>query len=827
MRNWLMMARWILLLMGTLAAALPAACLTMVFDFESPEDIDAWTLRSAGQDVLALDPLFATSGQMAAVFKSPAWEEGMEGWPAFEAKPAVTDWSQAATLMIDLVNPTDADVALNVKVTDSDTAFREGAGAGFTVRARSCMRAMVPLAKFPKTINKADIALVHFYTAHPPADYEIHVDSIALLAADEQPPAYPEAFIRQIVALLHNPAAFTDAAETIQATGRRIYGLRKSDPVAYTWGMAALEQLGGALHTAEQQVRAEDMDIDAYLVVRDQLKTIAPQTDRIEALAMLHKEWFKQTDIRTYAVGFASSMEKVLPRATAFTARVDDRVEIALARGERESFQVVVVPFEQDLAGVRIEVEDLAADDGSTLSADAIDTRVVGYVKTENPPYEVSHVGWWPDPLLDFLPDVAIEAGDVQSFWVRVTAPDDAAAGVYRGKAHVSIRNAPSWEFDLEVTVYDFSVPVASPLPTAMSVYDQGPKKLAGDQWDTVKIAWADFLADYYIDYDSLYRQGPPDYDILQHLKDTGKLVAFNLRYFSKNSFPADMSEDAFQAKLTEIRADARAIYGKATAMGIADKAYFYGYDEVRPEHFPVLEKIAAALKEELPDVPLMTTSYDSSFGLDSGVTSMDAWVPLTPSYDPDQVAKARAAGREVWWYICVGPRHPYANWFIEYPAIEARLLMGAMTAKYQPDGFLYYAITRWPVNDKPIDSGPFTDWNPASFKDNNGDGSMLCAGPGGRPLATIRLENFRDGLEDYAYAKHLREMVADARADWESLSGKQRRAVRVAEDALAVPDRVVTSMTEYTYDPQDVYDYRAGLARAIEKMHAAKLGSR
>jgi hypothetical protein len=71
---------------------------------------------------------------------------------------------------------------------------------------------------------------------------------------------------------------------------------------------------------------------------------------------------------------------------------------------------------------------------------------------------------------------------------------------------------------------------------------------------------------------------------------------------------------------------------------------------------------------------------------------------------------------------------------------------MGAMAAKYQPGGFLYYALNRWLVNEKVITGGPRTDWNPASYKENNGDGSILCAGPNG-PLATIRLENIRDGM--------------------------------------------------------------------------------
>lgn len=73
------------------------------------------------------------------------------------------------------------------------------------------------------------------------------------------------------------------------------------------------------------------------------------------------------------------------------------------------------------------------------------------------------------------------------------------------------------------------------------------------------------------------------------------------------------------------------------------------------------------------------------------------------------------------------------------------------MTAKYRPDGFLYYEISIR-NSQEPITSGPFTDWDLLSWTSYNGDGVWTCVGPVGMPLATVRLENFRDGLEDYAY---------------------------------------------------------------------------
>jgi hypothetical protein len=277
------------------------------------------------------------------------------------------------------------------------------------------------------------------------------------------------------------------------------------------------------------------------------------------------------------------------------------------------------------------------------------------------------------------------------------------------------------------------------------------------------------------------------------------------------------MTDQEFDSAFDKLVADVADIYGQAKRHGIADKAYLYGFDERTREHFPMLQRIAAGLKKRFPELLLMTTSYDHSFGLESGVTDMGAWVPLTPRYDPVKAARVRQRGTQVWWYICCSPHHPYANWFIEYPAIETRLLMGAMAAKYRPDGFLYYAITRWPNNNKPIEAGPFTAWNPASYKTYNGDGSILCPGPGGRPLATIRLENFRDGLEDYAYVRILEATInAKQSASKTGWTDRDKAWVREARSLLSVPQELVKDMSHFTNDPQAVYRYRRRVARAI-----------
>jgi hypothetical protein len=238
---------------------------------------------------------------------------------------------------------------------------------------------------------------------------------------------------------------------------------------------------------------------------------------------------------------------------------------------------------------------------------------------------------------------------------------------------------------------------------------------------------------------------------------------------------------------------------------------------------FPSLENISQTLHRDFPGALLMTTSYDHSFGMDTVAKTMEAWCPLTPSFKPEQAARARAAGRKVWWYICCGPHHPHANMFIEYPAIEGRLLMGAMTAKQRPDGFLYYQISIW-NSRQPITGGPFTDWDPRSWTTYHGDGSWTCVGPDGTPLPTIRLENFRDGLEDYAYTVILEEIIRRREASAASRTASAIAWLNEARAVLLVPPALVKSMTEFSREPAALYAWRDRLGDLIDQSGMAEV---
>jgi len=791
-------------LAAVVLAAAPPGRAERIFGFEDGASLP---YRERKGTTLGRAADYATEGTNALRFASAAWTNGMPEWPAFDLKPPVADWRPFDRLVLDIVNPGDGDALFGLYVTDAKVRLQEGLGHRFDLPSRGWRRYEIPLSAMPPTVDRSAVVRVHFFTERPAADLELHLDSLVLLRPGEAAPEPGPAFARRLAGLMA-PAA--DAAAAALAAARAGAG---DHPL--------LDACDRRLAEIRALLAAPDTTARRLAEAGRELEELPARAARAAGIARLRRASQAappaSADILVVA---ATSMEKILPRHGDIVAVPAREVALSLARNEAGSLQLLVTPAGAGgLRGVTVTAGDLAGPGGAVLPASRIDCDVVGYVETKSrPPYGTPHVGWWPDPILDFLGPVDVAAGDVQSFWIRVRAPKDQPPGVYRGALTVAAAVAAPQPVGLIVTVRPFALPDGSPLPLAITFapHDHPADATQAEQaawrreadypvnaWRARRLEWADFLADYRITYDSLYHQAAPDFEVLQRLKGQGRLGVFNLGYwYYFDDRPSD------QAKWRERTLPRlREAYTRAKDLGLLEHAYLYGCDEVPTNHFAWVERAAAILKAEFPGVPVLTTTYDDGFGATSGLRSIDAFCPLTPKYDRALADAARAAGRKVWWYICCGPRHPHANMFVEFPAIEGRLLMGAMTARERPDGFLYYQISIW-NSRRPIAGGPFTDWDPRSWTTYHGDGSWTCVGPGGAPVPTIRLENFRDGLDDLAAVRILEDLVK-ARAGATATDPAWLAAARAA---IAVPESLVRSMTDYSRDPAVLLAWRASV---------------
>lgn len=512
-----------------------------------------------------------------------------------------------------------------------------------------------------------------------------------------------------------------------------------------------------------------------------------------------------------YSCGFTSSMEKVFPKDVHFNASVARSAKVSLAGNEVESVQLLILANDRDLKYTNVVSGEVRRADNKKVSVvPSIQISPVGFVKTKKPPYPVRYVGWYPDPILDFLTSYDIKKGDLQPVWIRVNAPAGTPAGDYIADLTVKPANAPSVRLRLKVHVWGFDLPKENHLRNAMSLYEDYMSKTYVEASDSMRAKYQDFVLRYRINPDNIYRAVPPKIQDIERWNSQG-LNAFNITHVVKVE-GIKQGEPYPEARKREIMARLNSLIPQLKEKNLYSKAYVYGFDEVNGDSFAAMQDIFSAIKAKYPDLPLMTTAYDSSYGEISKLDCVDIWVPLTPRYDYVRAQEARARGKQVWWYICISPKEPFANWLIEDDAIEARSLMGLQTVKYKPDGFLYYAMTRWPLTKKPITDGPYTDWPPASYMDCNGDGSIICAGPTG-PLATIRLENIRDGIEDYEYFWLLRQEIEKLK----DCAGPTAAVVLArAQKAAEIGDDLVKDLTSFSRSPEAIYAKRKQVAEAI-----------
>ena len=515
----------------------------------------------------------------------------------------------------------------------------------------------------------------------------------------------------------------------------------------------------------------------------------------------------------------ADTMEKVF-RDEPWTRPAAEKLAIEAARNEIEGVQLVIVTGKEAVRGATVAVTDLVADGGGKIPAANVAWHVVGYVQTEKPAYNVPKVGWWPDPL---LPDRTFDVGpgQVQPIWINVRVPEDAPAGVYRGKVTLRRAGAAEQSLPLEVRVWNFTVPKQQHLETCFLIRPDQLKRFY--KLDEVPVetyeAWIDFCLEHRISItlnDWTHFERDLERLVGRQLGRGGSAFCLDYAWFSRGKPEERQKHNADQVKRIKAR------YDRVKKRGWLDRAYVYCSDEVGKEDFAFARELYAELKKAMPDLRLMQTFYkDDPISALGDV--LDIWSPNTGRYRQAEFQARQAKGEGVWWYVCCGPGKPYANLMIEWPAVDHRLLLW-QTWKYKVEGFLYWGLCVWRDNLQGEKRWPEAKWNPATWRNSagkahNGDGQLIYPGPDRKPLASIRLENLRDGIEDYEYFWLLRDAVARLK----KAGGEKHQAlIAEAEQALAIDEAVVKDLTHFTGDPRVLRQARARLAGLIERAEAA-----
>ncbi|HPY29332.1 MAG TPA: DUF4091 domain-containing protein [Verrucomicrobiota bacterium] len=534
-------------------------------------------------------------------------------------------------------------------------------------------------------------------------------------------------------------------------------------------------------------------------------------------------------------------------------------VKVAAARGEYEAVQVVLHP-ERDGELLAAELSLLKRRWGRP-AAITCTIDEVAYVEVTKPTDKTCVTGWYPDPLPPLRTPLTLRAGQNQPLWLTFHVGREVKAGDYSAKLKLRTSNGES-SVPVTVQVFDFTLPEESHLRSALGMgssvinryhrlTEQADKELVYDKY------LQNFAAHRISPY-SFFAYAPMD--IRFHGEGADKRAQVDFTRFDRaaakwldeyhfNSFRLPlrgMGGGTFHSRhLGELEGfkegtpeHARLFHDYLSQIerhlrerGWLDRAYTYWFDEPDPKDYEFVTDGMRRIKTAAPGIRRMLTEQPEP----ALMGNVDIWCALTPEWTPEKVAARRAAGEEVWWYICTGPKAPYVTEFIDHAGTELRLWPW-QSWQYGVQGILIWETVYWTSATAYPDPELQDPWqDPMSWQVGyglergkkspwgNGDGRFLY--PPRRPLSdtspnldgpinSLRWENLRDGMEDYEYFWLLqREVERVATVKGESPLVQEARAL------LKVPSEVSQDLTHFTTDPRLMLQHRERVAQMIEQL--------
>lgn len=356
--------------------------------------------------------------------------------------------------------------------------------------------------------------------------------------------------------------------------------------------------------------------------------------------------------------------------------------------------------------------------------------------------------------------------------WLDVHVPAEAAPGDYKATLRITSDNAPPTELPVTLTVWDFALPAG---PThenhfggfgSLAAYH----KLESDSPEFIE------LEERYSTELAAHRISP---EIPRHLLPAAgedgtavftpevdsALTAFVDRHHVTNfHIPAAPFGDPVGADREKALRFYRSWYEYLEQKGWADRAYLYMLDEPNElEAYERVRELGAMVHEAQPKIRRLVVeqTYTQDPAFPSLDDSVDIWCPLFGFVDEASTKLQQSRGDHVWTYTALTqtapPYHPdFATvkadlppfWEIDFPLTSYRIAPW-LNRRYGITGLLYWSVVYYGSPDR-------DPWQDPGFRVRwNGEGALFYPGNAvgiDGPIASIRLKNLRDGMEDYEY---------------------------------------------------------------------------
>jgi len=580
-------------------------------------------------------------------------------------------------------------------------------------------------------------------------------------------------------------------------------------------------------------------------------------------LFFLHGRIYSQektgaNDVNTTAV--SSDTLSVWAAPAEQKIRPDDRIEpenliwskakkkITIAGGGNEHvpFQVVIMnpipPGKKPVppGGFFIKSSDLKNKDGKTISKAQVSFYHEHYIMLYGKSGPVGATGYWPDALAPIREpfNMAAQYNVVRNrpVWVDISILPSTPAGIYTGTITVTKDDKTVEAINLEVQVYNFSLPDTTHLITYMNVSKNWlarfyHKDASSPEIDKLTQTYYDFLYKHRMEpwfNDQLEPKVAVNGEKVEVTFDDARYDYYLIKLKSKRvlleAYPSALKKqmkdqefsEAFTSKVKSYLSQVESYFEKH---GWKDRLVFNSpIDEPNTkEDYEATRRWADLVHEGAsPTIPFLATESPVPDNPDWGdlrgrVNNYSIHGNALNNTEVKQAIKEeQSKGGEITWYISCDQAYPQPNFFIDAPAMDP-LMVPWITAGYNMAGILYWACNFWSETPNPwLDAVTFISGFVCS--DGyvlNGEGSLLYPGDfttryTGQPnvegpVSSLRFELLREGIEDYEYINMLRDMGESKFAD-------------------SVVHNMVIDVSTFSRNLEDLYAARRAMALRLEK---------
>jgi hypothetical protein len=548
--------------------------------------------------------------------------------------------------------------------------------------------------------------------------------------------------------------------------------------------------------------------------------------------------------------------------------KVVPELRISAARNEQEPLQLVLRSG-RPMRDVKVEVDPPAGPQGARLHD--VEIHRVGYVPIDHPTnyYRSDSPAWhrktpnreggcdgwpgdWPDPLLPGN-TFDLPAGQSQPIWITVSVGKKAPAGDYRGSVRLLGEGEVVRAVPFVVHVWDFTLPDESHVAAIYDVRLGPGSRFWGKSFDEVYPEIVRFMARRRlcpdrVHPDPVFRmedgQVAADFTAFDeaasvYFDELGLPLAYTPRFFylfgwghppktifGQRPYAGDPPyEGVDRSRLRPeyqraYQACLQTFWDHVKAKGWHEKFVLYISDEPfdRHEHIRLQMKALCEMIHEVdPKIPIYSSTWRHVPGWDG---SLDVWgIGHDGRVPKEKMGELRASGDRLWFttdgQMCTDTPYCAVERLLPHYCfqhdVEAYEFWGVGWLTYDPYRFGWHAYIH--QSSEPGSSY----W----VRYPNGDGFLLYPGT---PLehsglvTSVRLEQAREGVEDYEYLDLLRRRIDRARAAGRDVSGAVK-AMQAAAMLATIPNPGGRYSTKILPDPEAVYRARRSVAAAIEAL--------